>query len=49
MEEKIELIRNYRSQPIDTWESMIRQRAAQPPVERRWAIWNCPVFEKLKS
>lgn len=48
LDKKLELIRNYRSQPIDAWESIIRHKAGQPPVERTWTIRDISVPDNFK-
>jgi LmbE family N-acetylglucosaminyl deacetylase len=48
LEAKLDLIRGYRSQPIEAWEDMIRQAAGRPPVERKWSITESGVLERLR-
>jgi LmbE family N-acetylglucosaminyl deacetylase len=38
LQAKLELVRGYVSQPIESWEGLIRQAAGQPPVERTWLV-----------
>gem|GEM_PF-2791077 len=47
LDAKLELIRGYRSQPIDAWENMIREQAGQPPVERTWRVQDSRVLTSL--
>ena len=45
LQAKLNLIRGYKSQPIESWEDLIRQTAGQPPVERTWMV-DEPTFLK---
>jgi len=45
---KVELVRGYGSQPIESWEGLIREAAGHPPTERTWAISGPDVLERLE-
>lgn len=47
LESKINLIQNYKSQPIDSWEKIIRIVAGNPPVERIWTVQFASALESL--
>ena len=47
LEAKINLIQNYKSQPVDSWEEFIRAAAENPPVERRWTVQSASALESL--
>ncbi|NIA07810.1 MAG: hypothetical protein GWP14_09310 [Actinobacteria bacterium] len=47
LQAKLNLIRRYKSQPIESWEELIRQTAGQPPVERIWMVNEPTVLKQL--
>ena len=47
LEAKINLIQNYKSQPVDSLEEFIRAAAENPPVERRWTVQSASALESL--
>ena len=47
LEAKLNLIRGYRSQPIEAWESFIRRTAGKPPVERNWLVMGTDALDGL--
>lgn len=47
LESKIELIHNYKSQPIEDWEGFIRNTAGIPPVERYWHVSKRSALQQL--
>lgn len=47
LEAKLGLIKGYRSQPIESWEELIRRAAGHPPRERTWAIGKPSALENL--
>jgi len=38
LEAKLTLVRGYASQPIESWEPLIRRTAGDPPAERTWSV-----------
>ena len=49
LEAKLNLIRGYKSQPMESWEELIRQTAGQPPVERTWLANNPAVLKYVEQ
>ena len=48
LEAKLNLIRGYKSQPMESWEDLIRQTAGQPPVERTWIVNKPTLLQHLQ-
>ena len=48
LEAKLKLIRGYASQPIESWEGLIRRTAGDPPVERTWTVSEPDVLEDME-
>ena len=48
LKEKLNLMRGYKSQPIEAWEHLICQAAGEPPVERQWLISEANALESLR-
>jgi LmbE family N-acetylglucosaminyl deacetylase len=48
LEAKLNLIRGYKSQPMESWEKLIRQTAGQPPVERTWIVNKPTLLQDLQ-